>query len=138
MFLDTGTLDRLRPLLNRLNGPEYADIIRTLMRSNLGFADDPARGERILQQMTATPLHVVPSMMWSVFTYDSPAAVKACQVPALYLHAQYGVPQQLASLRGLGKKVFTGQTVGAGHFLQLEAPDQVHAMLERFLRVAFT
>jgi pimeloyl-ACP methyl ester carboxylesterase len=28
-----------------------------------------------------------------------------------------------------------GQTVGAGHFIQLEVPDQVNAMIERFLTV---
>jgi pimeloyl-ACP methyl ester carboxylesterase len=30
-----------------------------------------------------------------------------------------------------------GQVVGAAHFPQLEVPDQVNAMLERFLRQAF-
>jgi hypothetical protein len=29
-------------------------------------------------------------------------------------------------------------TVGAGHFHQLEVPDQVTAMIERFLEVAVT
>jgi pimeloyl-ACP methyl ester carboxylesterase len=28
-----------------------------------------------------------------------------------------------------------GQTVGAGHFIQLEVPDQVNAMIERFLTI---
>jgi hypothetical protein len=27
------------------------------------------------------------------------------------------------------------QTVGAGHFIQLEVPDQVHAMMARFATV---
>jgi pimeloyl-ACP methyl ester carboxylesterase len=30
--------------------------------------------------------------------------------------------------------VVNGWTVGAGHFNQLEAPDQVNAMIEAFLR----
>ena len=29
-----------------------------------------------------------------------------------------------------------GQAVGAGHFIQLEVPDQVNAMIERFLTIA--
>jgi pimeloyl-ACP methyl ester carboxylesterase len=28
-----------------------------------------------------------------------------------------------------------GQTVGAGHFIQLEVPEQVNAMIERFLAI---
>jgi hypothetical protein len=31
-----------------------------------------------------------------------------------------------------------GMTVGAGHFHQLEVPEQVTAMIERFLKVAIT
>jgi hypothetical protein len=30
----------------------------------------------------------------------------------------------------------TGKTVGSGHFVQLEVPEQVNAMIERFLAVA--
>jgi hypothetical protein len=29
-----------------------------------------------------------------------------------------------------------GQTVGAGHFNQLEVPEQVNAMIERFLQIS--
>jgi hypothetical protein len=32
--------------------------------------------------------------------------------------------------------VVTGQTVGAGHFHQLEVPEQITPMIERFLTVA--
>jgi hypothetical protein len=28
-----------------------------------------------------------------------------------------------------------GQTVGAGHFIQFEVPDQVNAMIERFMTI---
>jgi hypothetical protein len=38
------------------------------------------------------------------------------------------------SVRGVCPTLMTGETVGAGHFLTLEVPDQVNAMLERFLR----
>ena len=31
--------------------------------------------------------------------------------------------------------VMVAQTIGAGHFIQLEVPDQVNAMIERFLAV---
>ena len=39
-------------------------------------------------------------------------------------------------LRALNPRIRTGQTVGAGHFNQLEVPQQVNAMIERFLAVA--
>jgi pimeloyl-ACP methyl ester carboxylesterase len=40
-----------------------------------------------------------------------------------------------ADLRGACPKITIGQTVGAGHFNQLEVPDQVNRMIERFLAI---
>jgi hypothetical protein len=42
----------------------------------------------------------------------------------------------LARLRQLCPRVVTGQTVGAGHFHQIEVPEQVNAMIDRFLAPA--
>jgi len=42
----------------------------------------------------------------------------------------------LARLRELCPHVMIGQTVGAGHFHQLEVPVQVNAMIDRFLELA--
>jgi hypothetical protein len=38
-------------------------------------------------------------------------------------------------LRELCPQLIAGQTVGAGHFHQLETPEQVNAMIDRFLTV---
>ena len=40
-----------------------------------------------------------------------------------------------ADLRKACPAITIGQTVGAGHFNQLEVPDQVNAMIEKFLAV---
>lgn len=56
-----------------------------------------------------------------------------CKVPALHLagtpplNPPHLVSQWLPT-------VVNGWTVGAGHFNQLEVPDQVNAMIESFLR----
>jgi hypothetical protein len=41
----------------------------------------------------------------------------------------------LAGQRPACSAITIGQTVGAGHFIQLEVPDQVNAMIERFLTI---
>jgi pimeloyl-ACP methyl ester carboxylesterase len=62
-------------------------------------------------------------------------ALRKVKVPFLYLAAD---PQlaDLQKLRELCPHVVVGQTVGAGHFHQLEVPDQVNSMIERFLRIS--
>ena len=50
-----------------------------------------------------------------------------------YLRVLTNPRSDVARLRALCSTLMLGQTVGSGHFLQLEVPDQVNAMLDRFL-----
>jgi pimeloyl-ACP methyl ester carboxylesterase len=89
--------------------------------------------EDVLAVMLATPSHVAASAMRGDLVFDGPAVAAQCKVPALHLAATppFNPPHRMAEwLPG----VVNGQTVGAGHFNQLEAPDQVNAMIEGFLR----
>ncbi len=62
------------------------------------------------------------------------AAVSACRAPFLYIDA--GTPNvDLNRLRRLAPHFTLGRTVGSGHFNQLEVPDQVNAMIARFLQM---
>ena len=98
-----------------------------------GRRDDPERKERILDGMSAAPQHVLAS----AFRGDrrvrrSASALQACKVPALFIGAD-PLLSDLGRMRELCPTLLTGQTVGSGHFHQLEVPEQVNAMIERFL-----
>ena len=66
---------------------------------------------------------------------DTISAARACRVPLLVLAAGESL-SDLSLLREVCPNVITGQTVGAGHFHQLEVPEQITAMIERFLTVS--
>lgn len=60
---------------------------------------------------------------------DAAAVLPRVHVPVLAISAgepEAGLSEHIADLT-------LGRTVGSGHFVQLEAPDQVNAMIERFL-----
>ena len=77
--------------------------------------------------------HVAADAMKGILAYDGVAAAARCKVPALHLAATPPLnPPHLMSERM--PEVVNGWTVGAGHFNQLEVPDQVNAMIEAFLR----
>jgi len=127
-------LEMMRPWIESLQTPAYREELRRFFSGFFLPTDDPERKARILAQVLSTPQHVVASA-WEncYFAYDTAAA--ACRVPLLYIDA--GTPNtDLYRFGELCPNLVTGKTVGSGHFLQLEVPDQVNAMIERFLEVA--
>ena len=67
-----------------------------------------------------------------VYSFGAALVAQALVAAALYLAASPPLAD-LARLRELNPQVVIGQTVGAGHFHQLEVPEQINAMIERFL-----
>jgi hypothetical protein len=79
--------------------------------------------------------HVGASSLESYVSYDTVAAAAACKVPILYIGAGFGFAD-LARFKELTPQLMVAQTVGSGHYNQLEVPDQVNAMIERFIAVS--
>ena len=126
----------MRPFIESLRTPAYPEELRRFFSGFFLPTDDPERKAHILAQAPSTPQHVVAST-WEngFFAYDSAAAAAACRVPVLYIDA--GTPNtDLSRFGELCPRLVTGKTVGSGHFVQLEVPEQVNAMIERFLAVA--
>jgi pimeloyl-ACP methyl ester carboxylesterase len=88
--------------------------------------------EAVLAVMLATPSHVAASAMRGDLAFNGPAVAAQCTVPALHLAATppFNPPHRMSEWL---PTVVNGWTVGAGHFNQLEVPNQVNAMIEGFL-----
>ena len=114
--------DYLAPLTGVINGMFMA-------------TDDTAQRARIIAGMLSTAHHVMASEWDAMGAFDSEAAARACTVPALYVGADRPIAD-MRRLRELSANVMLAQTAGAGHFHQLEVPDQINAMMERFLAVS--
>jgi pimeloyl-ACP methyl ester carboxylesterase len=66
--------------------------------------------------------------------WDGLAALGRCEVPALLLRPRRDDDD--AALLEAKPDMTVGITVGGGHFHQLEVPEQVNAMIDRFLERA--
>jgi pimeloyl-ACP methyl ester carboxylesterase len=100
-----------------------------------GRDDDPALRDEVLAVMTASvPGHAAAALGRTVLEFDSGEAAIGCKVPGLLVLADrpFTTPELIARL---GPNWRVGQVVGAGHFVQLFAADQVNAMVDRFLRL---
>ncbi len=120
-----------------LAGPDRVKVMRDYVNNMLFIAsDDPARREILLKRMSSAHAHVVVSAMQGLRDYDPAYAKGLVKVPSLYIAADEPVPRSdMAIMHELLPHLVYGQTVGSGHFCQLEVPEQVNAMLDRFLLV---
>lgn len=96
----------------------------------------PTSDRRLMAEVLAVMLSAPPqaaSAVRGVLEFDARAAAALCKVPTLHLAAS---PLRMPppSIREWLPNIVEGCTVGAGHFNQLEVPDQVNAMIEGFLR----
>jgi pimeloyl-ACP methyl ester carboxylesterase len=98
-----------------------------------GRDDPPALKEKILDEMLAVPDHVAARMRETVLGFDGGSAAAKCRIPALFLLADRPFTDA-ETLAALGPNWRVGQVVGAGHFIQLIAPEQANAMVDRFLQ----
>ncbi|MEG6507598.1 alpha/beta hydrolase [Methyloligella sp. 2.7D] len=126
-------------LIEELRGPDYRAALRSYVSKVLFMpSDDAERKASILDQMTSTPQHVIVSCLEGLAEYDPSPAGEDFVMPSLYIAADEPVPRaDMSRLQKLVPRMLTGKTVGSGHFCQLEVPDQITAMIERFLTVTF-
>jgi len=96
---------------------------------------DPALKQRILAGAMRTPQHVVAAAFSNIPKFDAESALRALKVPLLHVDAD-PVLGDHAMLLAAKPDVMIARTVGAGHFHQIEVPDQVNAMIDRFLAIA--
>jgi pimeloyl-ACP methyl ester carboxylesterase len=129
-------VDGVRPLMEALRSPNYREAQRQFVADALFLpGDDPQRKASIVDAMSEAPQHVMASAFENIFTWDGAAAAAGCTVPVLNICAA-GPLTELGRFRELCPQLVNGQTVGAGHFHQLEVPEQVNTMIERFLAVS--
>ena len=123
-------------LAEALRSPDYQKVQQEFVDQFLFIAaDDPALKARVMREMSSAPQYVMASAFAHTILQDTDTAVAACQVPLLVLGAANWL-SDVARLQELCPHAVIGQTVGAGHFHQLEVPEQVNAMIERFVATA--
>jgi pimeloyl-ACP methyl ester carboxylesterase len=112
-----GSLDALRGYFSRLFGP----------------FDPPSVKDEVMEGLARVSPRMAAAIVGE-FTADYSTHLAAGTYPLLYIHAT--APTDLARLRELRPDAMVGAVVGSGHYLTLVVPEQVNAMLDRYLTVA--
>ena len=136
-FVEGGALGaELEGFIAALRGPDYRAALKGMIDASMfGPHDDPGLAAEISAVMSAAPQEVAAGAFESIASWDGVAAIRACTVPVLTVAASAAAFADASRLVPDCPHLTTGQTVGAGHFIQLFVPDQVNAMLDRFLAI---
>lgn len=133
LFPESHRAQILANLVPVLEGDGWVEAMQGfLVGRGIGPYDSAAVKARVMAEIAAAPAQIAAPMMRDVMSSDFSQFLTG-RFPLLYVHA--GIPADLARLRELHPDVLLGSVVGSGHWMMLEVPDQVNAMLDRFLQI---
>jgi len=124
--------DEFKSVAESLRGPSYLEAALQAFDRMFIPTDNQQRKAQIVESMSLAPQHVMASALEEFLSWDCAAALSACKVPTLLINSGRAV-EDVNRYREFCPQLIFGQTVGTGHFIQLEAPGQVNAMIERFI-----
>lgn len=120
---------------DQLEGPSGEEV-RRLWTEGMG-ARDPELARWISEHMCATPLPVAAAVIRNLNDWNGVGALQLCEIPTLLLMRGGGDRAgDVVRLVAIKPDLEVGMIAGAGHFIQLEVPEQVNAMIERFLELS--
>jgi pimeloyl-ACP methyl ester carboxylesterase len=134
VLLDTSideTAERRAARLREVQDPAFArDKRRRIEAMFVGSLSD--HRDAIIDAMLGTSTDAASAVLRAGDQIDMAAALRASHVPLLYIGASRPMARS-ERLFELRPDAWYGQVVGSSHFVQLDAPEQVNAMIDRFV-----
>ncbi len=128
------TAEFFRGFAGRLEGPD-GEAVRREYVADMG-AHDEELARWIVDHMCAVPQRVAAAVIRGVGEWNGRDPLASCTAPVLLLRTGLWAETDVLRLLAIKPDLEVGITVGAGHFHQLEVPEQVNAMIERFLALS--
>ena len=122
------------PILRHLRRGPFAEQIARSYRGMFRDFSDPALRERTAREAARTSPLASERTVRANLSTDRAALAGAVRQPVLCVYAS-NTPRSAAEIRAIIPDAQFAQVVGAGHFLQLEVPAQLNAMIGRFLEL---
>lgn len=113
-----------------LRKPDGPAAFRAMYAGYFGPKADPEMTAAAIDAAATTPIEVACSELTEVIGIDTEALARQITAPVLWVTATTPDAAHLQSVFG---NLSIGVAAGSGHFVQLEVPDQLNAMIETFL-----
>ena len=133
LFPPPELLEALAPLIQALESPDFADAYRHAIEALCLPTDEALIKRDLISPLPRASQYVLTSALRDqLFGHDIASAAAGCRCPVAYLEATARLAD-LAQFSRLTPQVIMAKTLGAGHFSYVFVPDQVNAMIERFI-----
>ena len=120
--------------LMTFDGP-YRETVRSFLSAAYLPTDNPAWVAGLEERLAGIPDHVIVRAWQAMSAYEPTESLRRMKCPYLYIDS--GQPDiDLDRVRELCPQLAVGKTVGAGHKALQDVPDQINAMLNRFIQHA--
>ena len=120
--------------LMTFDGP-YRETVRSFLSAAYLPTDNPAWVAGLEERLAGIPDHVIVRAWQAMSAYSPTESLRRMKCPYLYIDS--GQPDiDLDLIRELCPQLVVGKTVGAGHKALQDVPDQINAMLNRFIQHA--
>lgn len=128
------TSEFFRTFADRLEGPDGEELRREYVQDMGARDEETARW--IVDLMCKPEQPVAAAVIRGVGEWDGREPLARCDLPVLLLRDGIDERTDVHRLLEIKPDLEIGITVGAGHFQQIEVPEQVNAMIERFLALS--
>jgi pimeloyl-ACP methyl ester carboxylesterase len=126
-----------RDFAEQLAGREGEAARRAYIEGAVGSPTiDESLRDSLVELACAVPLRVATELIRGLNKWNGAAALARCDVPTLLLLASPAKSNDPWRMLALKPDLQCAMTTGSGHFNQLEVPEQVNAIIERFLETA--
>jgi pimeloyl-ACP methyl ester carboxylesterase len=139
---DPGAIDPLpsarsfyEGLATQIEGPDGDTVRRSYIEQMLLTNNDATQKRWIIETMCSVPRRIAIAVLRGVVAWNGVGAMQLCNVPVLVLRATTEGSNAPDRLLALKQDIHIGVTVGAGHFHQLEVPEQVTPMIAKFIQM---
>ncbi len=121
-------------LVPALASEHWREALEAYFSRLLSPYDPPELKSRVLMELGQVSPELAARIMQEGMATDGSESLARVRCPVLLVVA--GAPVDAERLRSLQPEAWVGRVVGSGHWLTLAVPDQVNAMLDRFLELA--
>ncbi len=123
----------LTTLVPALGSEHWREAAEAYFSRLLSPYDPPELKSQVLSQLGLISPEFAAQLMREGMATDGSESLARVRCPVLLITA--GGPVDIERLRGLQPEALVGRVIGSGHWLTLAVPDQVNAMLDRFLQI---